>query len=83
MYPSMDIEDLEHFFLLSRGKIQLLFGDLTSLVVISNVQPYIRLQHASLKDFLLDPAWSKEFYIDLSNIHTKQCMHLCFGHNKH
>jgi len=82
IYPSMDIGDLEHFFLLSRGDIKMLFGDLSSLVVISNDEPYIHLLHASLGDFLLDPARSKEFYIDLSNIHTT-CMHLCFRHNKH
>ena len=80
--PSMDMGDLEHFFLLNRGDIEMLFGDLSSLVVISNVKPYIHLLHASLGDFLRDPARSKEFYIDLSNIHTT-CMHLCFRHNKH
>ena len=80
--PSMDIGDLEHFFLLNRGDIEMFFGDLNSLVVISNVKPYIHLLHASLGDFLRDPARSKEFYIDLSNIHTT-CMHLCFRHNKH
>ena len=82
IYPSMDIENLEHFFLLSRGDIEMLFGDLSSLVVISNVRPHIRLLHASLGDFLCDPARSKDFYIDLSNIHTT-CMRLCFRHNKH
>ena len=82
IYPSMEIRNLEHFFLLNRGDIEMLFGDLSSLVVISNVELYIHLLHASLGDFLLDPARSKEFYIDLSNIHTT-CMHLCFQHNKH
>jgi hypothetical protein len=80
-YPLVDIGGLERFFLLSRGDIDMLFGDLSSLVVISNVEPHIRLLHASLGDFLLDPARSKEFYIDLSNIHTT-CMRLCFHHNK-
>jgi len=83
IYPSqsMDIGDVEQFFLLSRGDIEMLFGDLSSLVVISNAKPYIHLLHASLGDFLLDPARSKEFYIDLPNVHTT-CMHLCFRHNK-
>ena len=80
-YPSMDIGNLEHFFLLSKGDIMMLLGDLSSLVPISNVETYIHFSHASLGDFLLDPARSKEFYIDLSNIHTR-CMHLCFHHNK-
>ena len=81
LYPPMDIGDLELFFLLSQGDIEMSLGDLSSLVVISNIKPYIRLLHASLEDFLLDSARSKEFYIDLSNIHTR-CMHLCFHHNK-
>jgi hypothetical protein len=81
IYSLMDIGTLEYFFLLNRGDIQMLFGDLTSLVVISNVKPYIHLLHASLGDFLLDQARSKEFHIDLSNIHTR-CMHLCFHHIK-
>jgi len=81
IYPCMDIGDLEHFFLMSRGKIDLLFGDLSSLVFISNVEPYIHLLHASLRNFLHDPAQSKEFYIDLSNIHTT-CMPLGFHHIK-
>ena len=79
--PSMDIGDLEHFFLLRRGDIEMLFGDLSSLVIISTVKPCIRLLHASLGDFLCDPVRSKEFYIDLSSIHTT-CMHLCFRHTK-
>ena len=80
-YSSMNIGDLERFFLLCKGDIEMLFGDLSSLVIISNVQPYIRLLHASLGDFLCDPARSKEFYIDLSDISTR-CMHLCFHHTK-
>ena len=78
---TMDIGDLERFFLLNRGDIDLLFGDLSSLVVISDVKPYIHLLHASLGDFLRDSARSKEFYIDLSDIHTT-CMRLCFQHSK-
>ena len=83
-HPLGDIGGVEHFFLLSRGDIDMLFGDLSSLVVVSNgelYEPYIRLLHASLGDFLLDLARSKESYIDLSNIHTT-CMRLCFHHNR-
>jgi hypothetical protein len=73
--------DLEHFLLLSRGDINMLFADLSSLVIISSSNPYIHILHASLEDFLRDLARSKEFYIDFSNIHTT-CMRLCFHHNK-
>ena len=80
-HPVMDIGDLEHFFLLSRGDIDMLLGDLSSLVVISKFEPFIRLLHASLGDFLLDPARSKQFYINISNIHIV-CMRRCFHHIK-
>jgi hypothetical protein len=75
MYP----EDIEHFFLLNRGDIEMLFGDLSSVITISELN--IHISHASLSDFLVDATRSKEFYIDFSNIHTR-CMHLCFYHNK-
>ena len=81
IYSLMDIGDLELFFLLRRGDIEMLFGNLSSLVAISNVKPYIHLFHASLGDFLHDPARSKEFYINLSDIHTRY-MYLCFHHIK-
>ena len=71
--------NLEHFFLLNRGDIEMSFGDLSSVITIS--EAHIHILHASLPDFLLDATRSKEFYIDLSNIHTR-CMHLCFHHIK-
>ena len=74
-------QDLERFFLLNRGDINILFGDLSSIITISNNRPYFHIPHASLRDFLLDATRSKEFYIDLSSIHTT-CMHLCFQHIK-
>jgi hypothetical protein len=80
-YPRMNAEELEDFFLLNQGDIDMLFGDLSSIITTSDVDPYIHILHASLGDFLFDAARSKEFYIDLSNIHTT-CMHLCFRHNK-
>jgi hypothetical protein len=81
IYSLMEIRDLEHFFRLSRGYIEMLFGDLSSLVVISDVKPHIQLLHASLGDFLCNPTRSKELYIDLSYIHTR-CMRFCFHHIK-
>jgi len=80
-YPGMEAEDLEDFLLLKRGDIEMLLGDLSAIITISDIYPYIHILHASLRDFLLDSARSKELYIDLSSIHTT-CMHLCFQHNK-
>ena len=78
--PALGIGELEHFFLLSKGYIEMLLGDLSSLIAISDFKG-IQLLHASLGDFLLDPARSKEFYINLSNTHTV-CMQRCFHHIK-
>jgi hypothetical protein len=46
----------------------MLFGDLSSVILVS--AEFIFILHASFSDFLLDAARSKEFYIDLSSIHT-------------
>jgi hypothetical protein len=78
-FPTMCPEDVEHFFLLNPGDIEMLFVDLSSVITISDDKFHIL--HASLSDFLVDVARSKEFHIDFSNIHTR-CMHLCFHHNK-
>jgi len=80
-YPEMDAEALEDFLLLNRGDIEMLLGDLSAVITVSDKYPFIHILHASLRDFLLDAARSKEFYIDLSSIHTA-CMHLCFQHTK-
>jgi len=75
------LREFEQFFLLNQGDIVTLFGDLSSVITITNsFNSAIRILHASLGDFLLDPARSNEFYIDLSSIHTA-CMHLCFQHS--
>jgi len=81
IYPQTNAVAIKRFFRQNRGDIEMLFGDLSSVISTSNVNSPIHILHASLRDFLLDPARSKEFYIDLSSIHTA-CMHLCFQHNK-
>jgi hypothetical protein len=76
-FPCMDAGDLEHFFLLNEGDIEMLLCDLSAVITVSHDYPYFHVLHASLGDFLLDAARSKEFYINLSSVHTT-CMHLCF-----
>jgi len=80
-YPTMDAGELEDFLLLNRGDVEMLLGDLSAVITVSDDYPFIHILHASLGDFLLDSARSREFYIDLSNIHTTW-MHLCFQHIK-
>jgi len=80
-YLGMYTEALEDFLLLNRGDIEMLLGDLSAVITVSDDHPFIHILHASLRDFLLDAARSKEFHINLSSAHTT-CMHLCFHHNK-
>jgi len=82
-YPNwaMKIADMERFLVLDRGYIEMLLGDLSSIIIISDASPYIHILHASLPDFLLDATRSKEFYINLSDLHTTYML-LCFHHNK-
>ena len=55
--------EIEEFLSLQPGDIELYLGDLGSLV---NIEPNqsIRILHASLQDFLVDPTRSKEFWIN-------------------
>jgi hypothetical protein len=78
---NLRLQDLDKFFFLSQGDVDILLGHLSSIITISNHVPYIQILHASFGDFLCDAARSKEFYIDLSRIHTR-CMLLCFQHIK-
>jgi hypothetical protein len=64
-FPRMDIGDLEQFLLLDRGYIETSFGDLSSVISISND---IQNLHASLEGFPLDPGHLREF----SNHHPVQ-----------
>jgi hypothetical protein len=74
--------DLDRFFLLSQGDVDILLGHLSSIISISSgIFRHFQILHASFGDFLLDATRSKEFYIDLSSIHTT-CMRLCFQHSK-
>ena len=79
----LPVPDLERFLFLNGGDIEMLFGDLSSVIAISSVHSDICIEflHASLQDFLLDATRSREFHIDMPNIHTI-CMHLCFDHIK-
>ena len=51
--PQMNVEDLGDFFLLNRGYIEVLLGDLSAVITISDVDQFIHILHTSLGDFLL------------------------------
>jgi hypothetical protein len=61
-YPG-SLDDLEQFLTLQPGDVELYLGDLSSLVSIGPNQK-IKVLHASLQDFLVDPTCSKELWIN-------------------
>jgi len=65
--PALDIlfaSTIDLVFSLGAGELQLLLCDLGSLVSLSYTG--IEFLHASLLDFLFDPARSKEYFIDVA-----------------
>jgi hypothetical protein len=61
-YP-LSLTKLEHFLSLQTGDIELYLGDLSSLVSIGPDQA-VKILHASLTDFFMDPTRSKELWIN-------------------
>jgi len=75
---SMDSSYTEDFLSLQPGDVELYLGDLSSLVNVGSDQA-IRVLHASLTDFLVDPTRSKEFWINPLRRHTvfaRRCLQL-------
>ncbi|KAF8956881.1 hypothetical protein BDZ97DRAFT_144265 [Flammula alnicola] len=71
---------IERFLALATGDTRIALADLTSVVAVS-ISNDIRFLHASLPDFLLDPARSQEYYIDPPNRHG-DFAHRWFEHFK-
>jgi len=67
--------DLPHYMSLDREEIEILFCDLGALVSVEwddeNKKTSLKVLHASLHDFLLDPMRSKDYYINLDAYRTK------------
>ncbi|KDR67281.1 hypothetical protein GALMADRAFT_1127297 [Galerina marginata CBS 339.88] len=63
-------EFMEELILLDEGDATRLLADLSSIIVV-NEQSNIRVLHASLGDFLLDLARSKEFHINPTAIFSE------------
>jgi hypothetical protein len=63
---------IEKFLYLQPGDVELYLGDLSSLVTIEPEQK-IRVFHASLTDFFVDPTRSKTFWIN------RQARHIAFA----
>ncbi|KIM37588.1 hypothetical protein M413DRAFT_30784 [Hebeloma cylindrosporum] len=75
---SRSVPVIEEFLCLQPGDVELYLGDLNSLVKIESKER-IFIQHASLPDFLLDPARSKALWINPRARHAafaRRCLKL-------
>ncbi|KAF8956897.1 hypothetical protein BDZ97DRAFT_144833 [Flammula alnicola] len=70
---------IEKFLALAEGDVEIALADLPSVVVLES--DTIKFLHASLPDFLLDPARSQNYYIDPPNAHA-DFAHRWFEHSK-
>ncbi|KAF4614446.1 hypothetical protein D9613_002494 [Agrocybe pediades] len=57
------VEEIECILSVERGELEIALCDINAVVNLSAGR--LRFLHASFQDFLLDPARSKEFYLDL------------------
>jgi hypothetical protein len=76
----MTPENAASFLCLKPGQLEMLLGDLSSVISVTPSQ-LMHMFHASLSDFLLDPLRSKMFHLDMPVINS-YFSHLCFGHIK-
>jgi hypothetical protein len=60
---------IQHAFLLDPGELDLLFADLTAVILCD--PPLLKFLHASLPDFLVDKTRSEQYHIDLDEYRTK------------
>jgi hypothetical protein len=65
------------FLGLKPGKVEMLLGDLSSIISVTSCQPMYTLP-GSLGDFLLDPLRSRTFYLDIPLMNSR----LFFEHIK-
>ena len=78
VYFRRPLHEIEQFLSLQPGDVELYLGDLSSLVNVGPAQK-IRVLHASLQDFLVDPTRSKELWINPRTRHTafaRRCLQL-------
>ena len=73
-----ELLDIEEFLALQPGAVELHMGDLSSLVSIG-LNKRVKILHASLTDFFMDPTRSKELWINPPARHAafaRRCLQL-------
>jgi len=86
----LTLRQIEVFLSYAHGDLQLNLIDLHSVLHVPAIKAEdeedgddnededddeLRFHHASLRDFLLDPSRSKDFYIDRSSAHARIAQH--------
>lgn len=67
--------DIEHFVNLAPGDLYLVLADCHSIVKLpppTDMRTHIDFLHASISDFLVDPARSQRFFVDQGMVHAEQ-----------
>ncbi|KAF8956887.1 hypothetical protein BDZ97DRAFT_1925054 [Flammula alnicola] len=73
------VDHIDEFLSLAKGDVEIALADLASVVATDSSR--LKFLHASLPDFLLDPARSQEYYIDPPRRHA-DFAHRWFEHLK-
>ena len=71
--------DIEDFLSLTSGEVQLILGELGSVVRCDMQYVPVEIMHASLGDFLLDKQRSRQYHVDAGKTHAMMAR-LCFQH---
>ena len=71
--------DIEDFFSLTPGEVQLILGELGSVIRCDMQYVPVEIMHASLGDFLLDKQRSRQYHVDAGKTHAIMAR-LCFQH---
>jgi len=70
------LEDLEEFFSYRPGELASIMGDMTALVHIPDSRSeHVKIYHASLPDFLLDPIRSQSFHLHAAKVYLNLAQH--------
>ena len=74
----MSAENIENLLFYEQGELHFILSDLHSVVDVPHIAYYsipLRVSHASLQDFLMDPNRSGAFYLDegITRAQLTQC----------
>ena len=77
------LDAMERFFNYRPGELLSIMEDMLALVDVPDHQfDYIRIYHASLPDFLLDPTRSRSFFLDPATVYLNLAQH-CIKNGAH